>query len=112
MLFFCNHVLDLRTLRTIFFPLSGVLSVLTAVREVEFFTGLCYHHGREEVNLMDEITMQPFPRNEVEALAMLYVQNQDLSDITPEDLVNMYDNAYETISALRKSQHDSQIEWL
>lgn len=61
---------------------------------------------------MDEITMQPFPRNEVEALAMLYVQNQDLSDITPEDLVNMYDNAYETISALRKSQHDSQIEWL
>lgn len=31
-----------------------------------------------------------FPMNKVEALTMLYLQNQDLKNITPEQLATMY----------------------
>lgn len=53
---------------------------------------------------MDEVYLRTFPGNDREALAMLYVQSQDLTDITPEELVRMYDYAYETISAIRYEQ--------
>lgn len=39
---------------------------------------------------MDEITMQTFPSTKVEALTMLYLQAQDLTNVTPEELVSMY----------------------
>lgn len=45
---------------------------------------------------MDKLS---FPSNRREALAFLYVQSQDLSEKTPEDLVTMYKTAYEKISA-------------
>ncbi len=60
---------------------------------------------------MDEVTLQTFPYDDVEALAMLYVQNQDLSGLSPEDLVHMYDKAYETISAVRESQQRAKDGW-
>ncbi len=64
---------------------------------------------------MDDLTMQAFPRNEVEALAMLYVSSRDLSDITPEALVNLYDDAVKSIQAVRDAQHIAEFgenEWL
>lgn len=39
-----------------------------------------------------------FPSNKREALALLYVQSQDLSQKSPEDLVVMYKDAYDKIS--------------
>ena len=50
---------------------------------------------------MAENTFKTFPETETEALAMLYVQNQDLSGVTPEGLLDMYQNAYQKIKAYR-----------
>lgn len=55
--------------------------------------------------------LNTFPGNDVEALAMLYVQSQDLSGLTPEDLVHLYDEAYEAISAVRESQQYANRNW-
>lgn len=59
--------------------------------------------------------MQAFPRNDVEALAMLYVSSQDLTNVTPEALVKMYDNACKDIQAVRDAQFEAEFgrdEWL
>ena len=64
---------------------------------------------------MDDMTMQAFPRNDVEALAMLYVSSRNLTDVTPEALVMMYDNAVKDIQAARDAQHIAEFgedEWL
>lgn len=53
---------------------------------------------------MDEVKLFSFPSNECEALAMLYVQNQDLTDVTPEELLDKYQDAYEKIKAHRKEK--------
>lgn len=39
---------------------------------------------------MEEST---FPSDKFDALAMLYVQRQDLSGLTPEELLNLYEDA-------------------
>lgn len=38
-----------------------------------------------------------FPGTKLEALAMLYVQSQDLTEKTPVDVLNMYQAAYAEI---------------
>ena len=46
---------------------------------------------------------------------MLYVSSRDLSDITPEALVNLYDDAVKSIQAVRDNQHIAEFgedEWL
>lgn len=53
---------------------------------------------------MQETILQTFPKNEREALAMLYVQNQDLSGITPEELLDKYQDAYNKIQAHNKAK--------
>lgn len=39
-----------------------------------------------------------FPADRRDALALLYVQNQDLTGKSPEDIVSMYHDAYLKIS--------------
>ena len=46
---------------------------------------------------MNEVTLRAFPSNKTEALAMLYVQSQDLTDVTPEELLDKYQDAYKRI---------------
>ena len=38
--------------------------------------------------------MSEFPSNKIEALTMLYLQNQDLSGKTPEELFKLYTETY------------------
>ena len=38
-----------------------------------------------------------FPKSKFDALAMLYVQSQDLKDKTPTELLEMYNAAYAEI---------------
>lgn len=38
-----------------------------------------------------------FPSNESQAIALLYVQNQDLTGLTPAQIYDKYRNAYEEI---------------
>lgn len=52
-------------------------------------------------------TNRTFPETETEALAMLYVQNQDLTGITPEGLLYMYRDAYQKIKAHRREKRNA-----
>lgn len=59
---------------------------------------------------MADNTFATFPDSATEALAMLYVQNQDLSGITPESLLDMYQEAYQRIKAYnREKRNKNQI---
>lgn len=44
---------------------------------------------------MSDTNLRTFPCDEREALAMLYVQNQDLTGLTPEEIYDKYCDAYE-----------------
>lgn len=39
----------------------------------------------------------PFPCNEIQALTMLYLQNQDLSAKSAEEILDLYDETYKKI---------------
>ena len=56
---------------------------------------------------MADNNFQTFPGTETEALAMLYVQSQDLSGVTPEGLLDMYQDAYQKIKAYRREKRNS-----
>lgn len=56
---------------------------------------------------MADNNFQTFPGTETEALAMLYVQSQDLSEVTPEGLLDMYQDAYQKIKAYRREKRNS-----
>lgn len=57
---------------------------------------------------MADSTFHTFPETTAEALALLYVQNQDLSGITPEGLFDMYQDAYQRIKAHQKEQRTAK----
>lgn len=62
---------------------------------------------------MSNIDLKAFPENLFEALAMLYVQNQDLKGKKPEDICGMYWNAYYRIRHCNAEMRDaarSQID--
>jgi hypothetical protein len=56
---------------------------------------------------MADNTFHTFPETVTEALAMLYVQNQDLSGVTPEGLLDMYQDAYKRIKAYRQEKRNT-----
>lgn len=47
---------------------------------------------------MAAITLNTFPNNRVSALTMLFLEKQDLSGLTPEELAAKYDNVFEQIN--------------
>ena len=47
---------------------------------------------------MEPLNAQTFPKNEAEFLTMLYLQKEDISDLTPEELVDRYLEISSTIS--------------
>lgn len=49
-----------------------------------------------------------FPQTRAEALAMLYLQNQDLKGKTPEEIQSLYFSAYQ---ALRKDEQEHSSKW-
>jgi hypothetical protein len=48
--------------------------------------------------MSNDVSLSTFPSGKVPALAILYLQNQDLSKATPEDIVDKYLDAYERIN--------------
>jgi len=48
------------------------------------------------VELMNgnEIKLSTFPASKYDALTILYLQNQNLSGMTPKEIVSMFDTAY------------------
>lgn len=49
--------------------------------------------------MANDANLRAFPSDSREFLAMLFLQNQDLSGKSPEDIAEMYDDAYEKIAA-------------
>lgn len=47
--------------------------------------------------MADNISIETFPANKLEALAMLYMQHQNLSGLTPEQVLDKYQDAYAKI---------------
>lgn len=48
----------------------------------------------------------------IHAITMLYLQQQDLSSLSPEELYDKYRNAYERINTHHKSQKKSSVTFL
>ena len=38
----------------------------------------------------NEVNFNAFPKSYIQALTILYLNNQDLSEATPEDITNLY----------------------
>lgn len=60
---------------------------------------------------MNDVTLETFPSNEIEALAMLFVQRQDLSKATPRDLLDMYEDAYNQIYKYAREKENNASKW-
>lgn len=59
--------------------------------------------------MANDVNLKTFPRSFQEALAMLYMKNQDLSGATPEQLVDMYLDAYEKICIRNKKRNEERM---
>lgn len=49
-----------------------------------------------------------FPANEIQALALLYVQSQDLAGKSPSETYKLYKTAYDEIRTERSNQRRQQ----
>lgn len=58
--------------------------------------------------MSEQITLRSFPNNEFEALAMLYVQQKDLSAFTPEQLLDEYQKAYDKVRIRYNETHQER----
>ena len=57
---------------------------------------------------MADTVLQTFPDGKIEALAMLYLQNQDLSNLTPEEILDKYNDAYQRIKDHNRKNRPAQ----
>lgn len=58
---------------------------------------------------MPDTTLRTFPDSKLEALTMLYLQNQDLSELTPEALLDKYDETYEKIKTYNRAKRQAKM---
>lgn len=58
---------------------------------------------------MSDSNLNVFPKTDVQALAFLYVQNQDLSGKSPAEIYNVYLSAYYEI--LKEHRQKSKSGW-
>ena len=63
-----------------------------------------------------DTNLRTFPDSYVEALTMLYLERQDLTDKTPEELVELYMKTYYRISDASSKAHkaahkESRKQW-
>jgi hypothetical protein len=47
--------------------------------------------------MSDTVTLSTFPANRTEALTLLYLQNQNLTNVTPEQLADLYKETQDRI---------------
>lgn len=58
---------------------------------------------------MSDVQLDTFPSTKVEALTMLYLQNQDLSNISPDELAKKYQRVHKEIKAGFATRKRQQI---
>lgn len=54
--------------------------------------------------MSNDVNLHTFPKHEYEALAILYIQNQDLSGLTPEEIYDKYKDACNKIKEQYKAK--------
>lgn len=59
--------------------------------------------------MSNEVNLRTFPKTPCEALAMLYVEHQDLSKMTPEQVLDMYLDAHKKMCTHINSQQHKRI---
>lgn len=57
----------------------------------------------------NSLTLREFPSNEIEALAFLYLKNQDLSNKSPVEIYNIYKKAYDEILKEKKAKRTEKL---
>lgn len=57
---------------------------------------------------MPDTVFRTFPDSKLEALAMLYLQNQDLSGLTPEELLDKYDDTYKKLKEYNREKRTAR----
>ena len=57
-------------------------------------------------------TLKTFPSNAIEALALLYMQNRDLSDYTPEQIYDEYMEVIKKIKAHKSANKTKASSWV
>lgn len=62
---------------------------------------------------MQQANLNNFPYKRIETLTMLYLQNLNVSAMTPEELADKYDEVYEKIKQhyYKKRGIKQQISW-
>lgn len=58
---------------------------------------------------MSETKLKTFPANKYDALTMLFLQNQDLSNLKPEELANKYNEVHAKIKASFNTGQNQRI---
>lgn len=61
---------------------------------------------------MSDVSLSTFPKNKETALTMLYLESQDLSNLSPADLACKYNEVYEEISKYFKENRKSAYKVL
>ena len=64
-------------------------------------------YGRQE-KIMSDNAFHTFPKDKFDALTMLYLKNQDVSELSPEELLDKYDETYERIKNYYKEKRKNQ----
>ena len=53
-----------------------------------------------------------FPNNEIQALAMLYLENQDLTSLSPEELLEKYQDTCQKIEYRKNNPTNPNTVWV
>lgn len=56
-----------------------------------------------------EFNFSTFPASKLEALAFLYLKNQDISQLSPEELLEKYNETYEKLREHNKVLRNQQM---
>lgn len=62
-----------------------------------------------DIVMSDNIHFSSLPVNELQALAILYVQNQDLTGKSPTDIYNLYRTTYDEMCNEKEKQRQAKL---
>jgi hypothetical protein len=64
---------------------------------------------KRDIVMSNNIHFSSFPVNELQALAILYVQNQDLTGKSPTDIYNLYRTTYDEMCNEKEKQRQAKL---
>jgi hypothetical protein len=62
--------------------------------------------------MSNDVNLSTFPSNRIEALTMLYLQNQDLTNKTPSEIVELYFSVFAGVKESIRETKPSSIRVL